>query len=72
ITGIPYGYLWWNIPFKEAGKTLVAKTATGNGGQYIMVIPEMKLVAVFTGGAFNSQEDKLPFAIMKDVIIPTF
>lgn len=72
ITGIDYGYLWWNIPFKVNEKVLVCKTATGNGGQYIMVLPEIDMVAVFTGGAFNSQEDKLPFAIMQDIFLPTF
>ncbi len=72
ITGIDYGYLWWNIPFGANGRIVISKTATGNGGQYIMVIPEMDMVAVFTGGAYNSQEDKLAFAIMKDVLLPTF
>lgn len=72
IAGIDYGYLWWNIPFRVNEKTVISKTATGNGGQYIMVIPEMDIVAVFTGGAYNSQEDKLAFAIMKDIFLPTF
>ena len=72
ITGIDYGYLWWNIPFKEKEKIIVSKVATGNGGQYIMVFPEIDMVAVFTGGAYNSQEDKLPFAIMTDIFLPTF
>lgn len=71
ITGLDYGYLWWNIPFKMKDKTIIAKTATGNGGQYIMIIPEMELIAIFTGGAYNSQEDKLPFAIMQDVVLPS-
>ena len=53
------------------GSSWYSKTATGNGGQYIMIIPEMDLVAVFTGGAYNSQEDKLPFAIMKDIMLPS-
>lgn len=72
ITGIEYGYLWWNIPFMIHNKMVVSKTATGNGGQYIMVIPESDIVAIFTGGAYNSQEDKLAFAIMKDIFLPTF
>lgn len=72
ITGIDYGYLWWNIPFKTKEKMVVAKVATGNGGQYIMVLPDLDIVAVFTGGAYNSKEDKLPFAIMNDVFLPTF
>lgn len=72
ITGVEYGYLWWNIPFRVHGTTVISKTATGNGGQYIMVIPAMDLVAVFTRGAYNSEEDKLAFAVMKDVLLPTF
>ncbi|MEQ8907040.1 serine hydrolase [Ekhidna sp.] len=72
ITSVEYGYLWWNIPFIINGKELISKTATGNGGQYIIVIPEMDIVAVFTGGAYNSQEDKLAFAVMKDILLPTF
>lgn len=71
ITNIDYGYLWWNIPFKQSNNMLMSKAATGNGGQYIIVIPELNLVAVFTGGAYNSSEDKLPFAIVKDVMIPS-
>ncbi len=72
ITGIDYGYLWWNLPFKVGNDSIIAKTATGNGGQYIIVIPEMDMVAVFTGGAYNSEEDKLPFAIMRNAFLPTF
>ncbi len=72
ITGIDYGYLWWNIPFKAKEKVFISKAATGNGGQYIMVLPELDMVAVFTGGAYNSQEDKLPFAAMTDIFLPTF
>lgn len=72
ISGVNYGYLWWNIPFKEKDEMIVSKVATGNGGQYIMIFPGLDMVAVFTGGAYNSQEDKLPFAIMKEVFLPTF
>ncbi len=72
ITGIDYGYCWWNLPFKVGDDIIISKIATGNGGQYILVIPEMDMVAVFTGGAYNSEEDKLPFAIMSKVLLPTF
>ena len=72
ITGIDYGYLWWNIPYKVNKNTIVSKTATGNRGQFIMVIPEMDMVAAFTGGAYNSQEDKLAFAVMKEIFLPLF
>ena len=72
ITGIDYGYLWWTISFKVKDQKVLATVATGNGGQYIMIFPDHNMVAVFTGGAYNSQEDKLPFAIMQDVFLPTF
>mgnify|MGYP000063287869 CR=1 FL=1 len=72
IAGIPYGYLWWSIPFKLNDKIIISKTASGNGGQYIIIIPSLDIVGVFTGGAYNSQEDKLPFSIMNDIFLPAF
>lgn len=72
IGQVDYGYFWWNIPFKANEKVYISKTALGNGGQYIMVLPECDMVVVFTGGAYNSQEDKLPFSIMADILLPTF
>lgn len=72
ITGVDYGFLWWNVPFQVDEDKAVAKLATGNGGQYIFIFPELNMVTVFTGGAYNSPDDKLPFAIVKDVLLPTF
>lgn len=72
ITGIDYGYFWWNLPFMVNGKVMISKAATGNGGQYIIVLPEIDMVAIFTGGAYNSAEDKVPFAVMTNVFLPTF
>jgi len=72
ITGVGYGYLWWDIPFREKEKITISKVASGNGGQYIMVFPDLEMVAIFTGAAYNSQEDKLPLAIMNDIFLPTF
>jgi len=73
ITGMDYGYLWLNIPFQlKDGSFITSKVATGNGGQYIMVFPQYNMIAIFTGGAYNSAKDKIPFAIVKDVLLPTF
>ncbi len=71
LAGIDYGFFWWNIPFQINEQLYMAKTATGNGGQYIFVIPALNVVAVFTGDAYNSADDKLPFAIIKDIYLPT-
>lgn len=71
ITGMAYGYHWWRIPFRLHNLQTTATVATGNGGQYIMIFEELDVVAVFTGGAYNSEDDKLPFAIVKDIILPS-
>lgn len=71
ITGIDYGYLWWQFPFNIQGKPTYETLATGNGGQYIMIFPEQNMIIVCTGGAYNSQEDKLPFKIVSDLVLPS-
>ncbi len=70
LANLDYGFLWWRIPFKVQSEALRVPTATGNGGQYIFILKEFNAVAVFTGGAYNSEESKLPFAIVQDVYIP--
>ncbi|TNE28013.1 MAG: class C beta-lactamase-related serine hydrolase [Bacteroidetes bacterium] len=72
ITGMPYGLLWWRIPLVEGDQKYELIAATGNGGQYIMICPELDMIAVFTGGAYNSEDDKFPFVIMRDIFIHTF
>ena len=71
ITNMEYGYQWWRIPFQLNNLQTTAIVATGNGGQYIMIFEELDMVAVFTGGAYNLEEGKLPFAIVKDIILPS-
>lgn len=71
ITGLDYGFLWWSLTLQSEGKVMNALTATGNGGQYIIIIEEFNLMAVFTGGAYNSDQDKLPFAVMNKVVLPS-
>ena len=33
-----------------------------------MVLPDINAVGIFTGGAYNSQDDKLPFAIQDESV----
>lgn len=46
--------------------------ASGNGGQYIMVVRELGLVVSFNGNSYNSSKSKLPFDIMIKYILPSF
>lgn len=45
--GQQYGYLWWMPPAQAAGPR--AFMAMGFGGQRLIVVPELNLIAVFNG-----------------------
>jgi CubicO group peptidase (beta-lactamase class C family) len=57
-----YGYLWWMNGFG-------GYAAHGYGGQFIFVIPESNVVAVFTGGFDDSVFDT-GYQLMQTYIIP--
>jgi CubicO group peptidase (beta-lactamase class C family) len=65
--GYQYGYQWWLGWMQSPG----FHTASGYGGQYIFVIPEKKLVVVFTGelSGYN-YDDVLPKALAETYILP--
>ncbi len=65
-----YGYLWWIKRQAYQGGAVTLVHARGNGGQYIFVIPELELVAVFTGENYNSPKADRPFGILRDYILP--
>jgi CubicO group peptidase (beta-lactamase class C family) len=57
-----YGYQWWINSFGGF-------RADGFGGQYIYVLPEYNMVAVFTAG-INYSEAYQPGRLMSDFVIP--
>lgn len=63
VDGTEYGYFWWRPWLNVDGAHVYISAAQGNGGQKIYVLPEYHLVAVFTGGNFNSQSP------MNDIMI---
>lgn len=58
-----YGYLWWLNP-------VGGFRADGYGGQYIFIIPEKDLVAVFTSGV-NYSEKMQPINCLNNYILPS-
>lgn len=52
LRGIQYGYLWWNIEYPYKDRKLRAYFAGGNGGQVVMVVPELDLVIAAYGGNY--------------------
>lgn len=47
-TGRGYGYKWWGLS-RKGPSTYDAYAALGYGGQRLIVVPELDLIAVFTG-----------------------
>jgi CubicO group peptidase (beta-lactamase class C family) len=52
LRGIQYGYLWWNIEYPYKDRKLRAYFAGGNGGQLVMVVPDLDLVIATYGGNY--------------------
>lgn len=58
-----YGYQWWQNKFG-------GYSARGFSGQYLFVVPEYNLVAVFTGGLKNDDFYK-PEELMEKYVLPS-
>jgi len=76
LSGIQYGYLCWNIEYPYKGRKLRAFFAAGNGGQAVMVIPELDLVIAIYAGNYSDrtgihvQQDLVPSYILPAVREP--
>ena len=55
VEGVDYGYQWWLTRFDVSGRSERSFYASGRGGQFIFALPELSLVAVFTGGNTNER-----------------
>jgi CubicO group peptidase (beta-lactamase class C family) len=50
-----YGYLWWLKSFQSEGKTYPAFFMSGNGGNKVVVVPQLDLAAVITSTNYGTQ-----------------
>jgi len=50
-----YGYLWWLKTFKSGEKSYGAFFMSGNGGNKVMVFPELDMSVVLTSTNFNTK-----------------
>lgn len=48
-----YGYGWWIRDVTVGGRIFHTYRAAGNGGQMVIVVPELDLVVLFMGGNYN-------------------
>jgi len=63
-----YGYMWWTHTFTRGAQRIDMYYAAGWGGQFVMVIPALNTVVVFTEGNYLSYRPA--FEILKKYIIP--
>ena len=65
-----YGYLWWHKTYTINSNKIKSIEARGNGGQYIFVIPELKIVCVITAGNYKNGKTQQPEHILERYILP--
>lgn len=68
--GLGYGYFWWTKEFRYKDRHVNCFFAWGYGGQYIFVIPELKIVVVLNGTNWSTDPKKYYFEMMEDYILP--
>jgi CubicO group peptidase (beta-lactamase class C family) len=66
----PYGYLWWGASARHGAGEVRYVSARGNGGQTIMIVPQLDLVVVATAGNFDSDRGDVPLRLLENRIIP--
>jgi CubicO group peptidase (beta-lactamase class C family) len=65
-----YGFLWWLWTVNYGEKPVHVIAAAGNGGQFILIVPEFELVTVTTAGYYNSDESDLPLKLFFNFVLP--
>ena len=60
-----YGYFWWSQYHTVGGRRLLVKSARGALGQFIFMVPDLDVVAVFT-----SYGTRKPSALLDRVVLP--
>jgi CubicO group peptidase (beta-lactamase class C family) len=65
-----YGYGWWLNDYHDGDKVYRSFIASGNGGQFVIVVPQLDLGVVFTAGNYGSSTIKLRDELVQQFIIP--
>ncbi len=67
-----YGYYWYKESIITRSSQEDVLFASGNGGQYIMILKRLKMVVVFTQGNYNSWKAKRAFDLLLRYILPNY
>lgn len=68
-----YGFQWWTESHYVSGEVIEMYFAGGNGGQFIVVVPELDLVTVLTGHNYNAYKEtrRTMQMFMREYILPS-
>jgi CubicO group peptidase (beta-lactamase class C family) len=66
-----YGYQWWLGQLPVGDRRVVTYGAQGRGGQFILAMPELHLVAIFTGWNDGNGLGEQAFDMLTKFILPT-
>lgn len=65
-----YGYLWWYDEGRVNDKPVTIMYAHGNGGNFIFIVPELEIVASFTGKNYGKPSQFTALQIFSREIVP--
>ena len=66
-----YGYAWHLHTYRVQGRDYRAYSAEGNGGQFVIVVPELELVVGINAGSYRQFDVWYPLQdLVRDYIIP--
>lgn len=65
-----YGFFWYREQLKYQDINTEVLFASGNGGQYMMLLPAYDLTVVFTGSNYGNWRGKLPFEMLLKYVVP--
>lgn len=65
-----YGYQWWLGHLEAGDRSIFAYGAQGRGGQFIIIMPEVQMVAVFTGWNEENGLGEQPYDMLQRYILP--
>lgn len=66
--GLGLWHRWYHVETRSGPRRVDTVMLSGNGGQKVYLVPELDLVAVFTGGAFNKESPVN--AMLANVLLP--
>lgn len=65
---VGYGYQWW-VPDHDGQRTVVY-AGNGYGGQFLLVVPDYDIVAVFNGWNIHGGDFRSTYRVLQERILP--